>query len=101
MVWTGYRRSVRAILCFAAVAAATLGIAPARAGAAWRAFAPTSPWNVPAAQKGGIAPSTPFASQFTSYSSSLEISGVAPDGKWGKPIFFAKPGDPEYRWTDR
>jgi hypothetical protein len=101
MVWTGYKRSVRAILFFAAAAAVALGLAPARAGAAWRAFAPTSPWNVPAAQKGGISPLNPFASQFTSYSSSLEISGVAPDNKWGKPIFFAKPGDPEYGWTDQ
>ncbi len=83
------------------LAFAILSVAPAPAVAdAWRAFAPTSPWNVPAAQKGGIAPSNPFASQFTSYSSTLEISGVAPDNEWGKPIFFAKPGDPEYVWTD-
>ena len=82
------------------LAFAILSVAPAPAVAGWRAFAPTSPWNVPAAQKGGIAPSNPFASQFTSYSSTLEISGVAPDNEWGKPIFFAKPGDPEYVWTD-
>jgi hypothetical protein len=90
-----------ATLLFAAAAAVTLGLAPAPADAAWRAFAPASPWNVPAAQKGGIWPSNPFASQFTSYSASLEISGVAPDNKWGKPIFFAKPGDLQYRWTDQ
>jgi hypothetical protein len=80
---------------------AILSAAPARAVGAWRAFAPSSPWNVPAAQKGGTSASNPFVSQFTSYSSSLEISGVAPDHQWGKPIFFAKPGDPEYRWTDQ
>jgi hypothetical protein len=90
-----------AMLLFLVAAVAILVPAPAPAAAAWRAFAPTSPWNEPAAQKGGLSPSNPFASQFTSYSSSLEISGVAPDDKWGKPIFFAKPGDPEYRWTDQ
>jgi hypothetical protein len=101
MVWPGHKRSVPAMLPVLVAALAILIPAPASAAAAWRAFAPSSPWNVPAAEKGGIAPSNPFASQFTSYSSSLEISGVAPDNKWGKPIFFAKPGDPEYRWTDQ
>jgi hypothetical protein len=104
MAWAGYRRlgALGALLtltiacAFAALAASP----PARAAGAWRAFAPTSPWNLPAAQKGGISAANPFASQFTSYSSSLELSGVAPDNKWGKPIFFAKPGDPEYAWTD-
>jgi hypothetical protein len=89
------------MLLFLAATIAAVGVAPARAAGAWRAFAPASPWNVPAAQKGAISGSNPFASQFTSYSSSLEISGVAPDNQWGKPIFFAKPGDPEYRWTDQ
>jgi hypothetical protein len=89
-----------ALTLLVGMAFAILSMSPARAGAAWRAFAPTSPWNIPASQKGGIAPSNPFASQFTSYSSTLEISGIAPDNEWGKPIFFAKPGDPEYVWTD-
>jgi hypothetical protein len=103
---TGYKCRVPAVLALVAAAAVAISsAAPARASAAssdmsWRPFAPSSPWNVPAAQKGGIAVQNPFASQFTSYSSSLEISGVAPDNRWGKPIFFAKPGDPEYRWTD-
>jgi hypothetical protein len=102
MVRTGHKRSVPAmVVALATCAAAVLVPAPANARGGWRPFAPTSPWNVPAAQKGGITTSNPFASQFTSYSSSLEISGVAPDSKWGKPIFFAGPGDPEYRWTDQ
>jgi hypothetical protein len=78
---------------------AALGAAPAQAGG-WRAFAPTSPWNLPAAQKGGISASNPFASQFTSYSPELEISGIAPDYSYGKPIFFAQAGDPAYVWTN-
>jgi hypothetical protein len=104
MVWPGHKRSMLAMLLLVAstvAVLAVLGVAPARAGGAWRAFAPASPWNVPVAQKGSISGSNPFASQFTSYSSSLEISGVAPDNQWGKPIFFAIPGDPEYGWTDR
>jgi hypothetical protein len=80
---------------------AALAAVPAPAGAAWRAFAPSSPWNVPAALKGSIAPANPFAPQFTSYSSTLEISGVAPDNEWSKPVFFAQPGDPAYPWTDQ
>jgi len=97
----GYKRAVPSVLALlVAVAVSISSASPAHASSAWRAFAPSSPWNVPAAQKGGIAAQNPFASQFTSYSSSLEISGVPPDNKWGKPIFFAKPGDPEYRWKD-
>jgi len=99
MVCPGRKRSMLAMLLCGA-AAAVLGAAPATAAGAWRAFSAASPWNVPAAQKGGISDSNPFASQFTSYSSNLEISGVAPDTKWGKPIYFAQPGDPAYRWTD-
>jgi hypothetical protein len=106
MALLGYKRAVPAVLTLLAAAAVAISsAAPAHASAAstnasWRPFAASSPWNVPAARKGGIAAQNPFASQFTSYSSSLEISGVPPDNKWGKPIFFAKPGDPEYRWKD-
>ena len=99
MVWPGRKRSMRAILLWV-VSAALLAAAPAPAAGAWRAFSAASPWNVPAAQKGGISDSNPFASQFTSYATSLEISGVAPNTQWGKPIYFAQPGDPAYRWTD-
>jgi hypothetical protein len=84
-----------------AVLAGSLAVGVAPAGAAvWRPFAATSPWNVPAAQKGSIGSSNPYASQFTSYSSTLEVSGVGSD-QWAKPIFFAKAGDPAYSWTDR
>ena len=88
MVWPGRKRRMRAILLCVA-SAAVLAAAPAPAAGAWRAFSATSPWNVPAAQKGAISGSNPYASQFTSYSSTLEISGVAPDNQWGKPIYFA------------
>jgi hypothetical protein len=90
---------MRAVL-LCAVSAALLAAAPAPAAGAWRAFSSASPWNVPAAQKGTVTDSNPFASQFTSYSSTLEISGVAPDTQWGKPVYFAQPGDPAYPWTD-
>jgi hypothetical protein len=100
MLWKRNRRSVPGLALLVGAAFAALTAAPAAAAGAWRAFAPTSPWNVPAALKGSIAPSNPFSSQFTSYSSTLEISGVAPDNEWSKPIFFAKPGDPTHTWTD-
>jgi hypothetical protein len=94
------RRKLK-LLFLAAILTGSLGASAAQAGAAvWRPFAADSPWNVPAAQKGSFSSSNPFGSQFTSYTSSLELSGVAPDYQWGKPIFFAKPGDPEYGWTD-
>ena len=105
MLWKRNTRRVPGLGALVATAcAAAFGVLtaiPAPAAGAWRAFAPTSPWNVPAALKGSIAPSNPFAPQFTSYSSTLEISGVAPDNEWSKPIFFAKPGDPARTWTDQ
>ena len=77
-------------------------IAAPAAAAVWKPFAPTSPWNVPVAQKGGTT-SNPYASQFTSYRSTLEISGIPEGGVHGtayaKPIFFASPGDPQYVWN--
>ena len=89
------------LLIVAAILGGSLVAGAAPAGAAvWRPFSATSPWNVPAAQKGSVTSSNPYGSQFTSYTSSLELSGVAPDNQWAKPIFFAKAGDPEYRWTD-
>ena len=89
------------LLIVAAILGGSLAAGAAPAGAAvWRPFSATSPWNIPAAQKGSITSSNPYGSQFTSYTSSLELSGVAPDNQWAKPIFFAKAGDPEYRWTD-
>jgi hypothetical protein len=95
-----HRRRVRGMLLAAAmlVGALTAGAAPA--GAAWRPFAATSPFNVPAAQKGAISGTNPYASQFTSYASTVEISGVAPNNQWTKPIYFASAGDPQFTWTD-
>jgi hypothetical protein len=70
----------------------------------WQPFQDSSPWNVPANQKGYPIPDNPYASQFTSYSSQLGISGIpgggASDTAFAKPIFFAKPGDPEYVWSN-
>jgi hypothetical protein len=98
---SGHSRRMLAVLLLVAGMVAAPGAAPAQAAGAWRAFSPASPWNVPAAQKGAISGSNPISSQLTSYTTALEISGVAPDDRWGKPIFFARAGDPEHRWTDR
>lgn len=55
----------------------------------WRAFAPTSPWNIPAAQKGSIASSNPYASAMGSGDLEVTSSRV-----WSKPVYRAQPGDP-------
>jgi hypothetical protein len=80
----------------ALIAAIAVGVAaPVSAPAApmFRAFSPTSPWNVPAAPD-SIASSNPYSGQFTSYSSQLEISGLPGDAAYASPVFFASPGDP-------
>src|SRR5690349_6699845 len=97
---SGKHRAVKSLLIATVLLGSLAAFAQPAEAAGWRAFSATSPWNVPAAQKGAISGSNPFASQFTSYSSTLEISGVAPDNQWGKPIYFAAPGDPAYPWTD-
>jgi Right handed beta helix region len=70
----------------------------------WEPFRDDSPWNVPANQKGYLTPDNPYASQFTSYSGELGISGIPNGGASGtayaKPIFFAQPDDPQYVWTN-
>jgi Right handed beta helix region len=66
-------------------------------GMVWQPFRNDSIWNVPANQKGVPTTSNPFAAQFVSYSSSLEISGIPGSGsgiEYAKPTYFAKPGDP-------
>jgi hypothetical protein len=100
------KRHVLKLLLACAVTSTALAcsLAAPAAAAVWKPFASTSPWNVPAAQKGGFSTSNPYASQFTSYMSTLEISGIPNGGGSGtafaKPIFFAQPGDPEYVWTN-
>jgi hypothetical protein len=85
----------------AAATAAVTAIAPAGAPAdtIFRAFSPSSPWNAPAAPD-SIAPSNPFAGQFTSYSSELSISGTPDNPEYASPIFFASPGDPSTSKVD-
>jgi hypothetical protein len=93
------RKTVRCLFACALASAAALCMPAGATAAVWKPFAPTSPWNVPTAQKGGTTPN-PYTSQFTSYMPTLEISGIAPDGRYAKPIFFAQPGDPEYVWRN-
>src|SRR2546426_153879 len=95
--------ALKRLFASALVSAVLACLLPASASAAvWKPFSPTSPWNVPAAQKGGFTTSNPYASQFTSYRSTLEISGIPEGGvngtAYAKPIFFAQPGDPQYAW---
>jgi hypothetical protein len=85
------------LLALAAACALCLSVAlaaaPAAPGAVFRAFSPTSPWNLPAAPD-SISSSNPFAGQFTSYSDELSISGLPSDADYASPVFFAQPGDP-------
>jgi hypothetical protein len=99
------KRHIVKCLCACAIAsvASAYVLAGTASAAVWKPFSATSPWNVPAAQKGGFTTSNPYAPQFTSYRSTLEISGIPEGGVHGtayaKPIFFAKPGDPQYVWS--
>jgi hypothetical protein len=73
-------------------------------GQSWLPFGDDSPWNVAANQKGRLTPDNPYASQFTSYSNRLGISGIPGGGvndtAFAKPIFLAEPGDPQYVWSN-
>jgi hypothetical protein len=67
----------------------------------WEPFRDDSPWNVPANQKGVPTPDNPYAAQFNSLTAEVGISGMPNSGTaYAKPIFFAKPGDPEYVWRN-
>jgi hypothetical protein len=91
-------RSARTTACIVTLLALTgLALATATsapAAPAWRAFAPSSPWNVPAAPQ-SIAPGNPYASQFAGSSGfTMKISGTPDNPRYSSPIFFAQPGDP-------
>jgi hypothetical protein len=64
----------------------------------YRAFPASSIWNIPASAKGSPTSNNPYASHFTSYSSGIELTNL--DGKWNKPIYFAKCSDPMRQGTD-
>lgn len=57
-------------------------------------FSSASPWNTPASLKGPTGSSNPYASQFTSYASELQISGTPDNPDYASPTFFASAGDP-------
>ncbi len=61
---------------------------------AFRPFADSSPWNVPAEQKGYVEQYAPYADQLGAPGVPLSISGIPPDSAYAKPIYFAQPGDP-------
>src|SRR4051794_6144124 len=71
------------------LALATATIAPA--APPWRAFAPNSPWNVPAAPE-SIAPNNPYAGQFGS--GQMALSGTPDNPTYSSQTYFAQPGAP-------
>src|SRR5438445_8549691 len=87
-------RSRWALETFAVTLAVLSLMGSSALAAPFRAFSATSPWNVPAAQKGSIDTGNPYASQFTSYSSQLQISGTPSNAAYASPVFFASSGDP-------
>src|SRR5436189_5055861 len=88
------RGSRRALGALAGTLLISCLIGSSALAAPFRAFSATSPWNIPAAQKGSIDAGNPYASQFTSYSSHLAISGTPSNAAYASPVFFASPGDP-------
>ena len=62
----------------------------------FRTFADSSPWNVPATQKGPIDAGNPYASEFSDRGPgwTMKLSGTPDNPQYASPIFFAKPGDP-------
>jgi hypothetical protein len=73
------------------LALATASVAPA--APPWRAFAPNSIWNVPAAPQ-SIAPNNPYADKFAgSAGFTMKLSGTPNNPRYSSPIYFAKPGD--------
>jgi hypothetical protein len=93
--WVRVGRVGRKRRSLAAFIATVLALAaPTAAQAAWRAFADSSLWNVPASPS-SIAPSNPYASQFAnSATTQLELSGTPDNPEYSAPVYFAKPGDP-------
>src|SRR3954452_9136131 len=88
------RGSWRALIALAATLVLSSLMSSSALAAPFRAFSATSPWNLPAAQKGSIDAGNPYASQFNSYSSKMEISRTPSNASYASPVFFASPGDP-------
>lgn len=65
-------------------------------GSTFRAFADSSPWNIPAAQKGAIDAGNPYAGEFSDRGPdwTMKLSGSPDNPDYSSPIFFAEPGDP-------
>jgi len=77
--------------------------APVVEGAPLRAFTPDSWWNTALPRN---APSNPRADAILNYMSTAKQSGGgclrlagAGSSSWGQPVYWARPGDPEYRVT--
>ena len=93
--WVRLARTAACMVTLTALTSLALATAAsAPAAPPWRAFAPSSPWNVPAAPE-SIAPSNPYADQFAgSPGSQMKLSGTPDNPRYSNPIFFAQPGDP-------
>jgi parallel beta-helix repeat protein len=65
-------------------------------GSVFRAFSDSSPWNLPAAQKGSIDAGNPYADQFSDGGPSfqMKLSGTPDNPDYASPTFFAAPSDP-------
>ena len=85
-------RALRVALAFATLVVLLAGPAATPAGAIFRAFSSSSPWNVTAVP---TAPSNPYAGGFAdSPGFAMKLSGTPDNITHGSPVFFAAPGDP-------
>jgi hypothetical protein len=93
--WVRSARTTACIVTLLALTGLALATAtPVPAAPTWRAFAQSSPWNVPAAPQ-SIGSSNPYASQFARSSGfTMKLSGTPDNPRYSSPIFFAQPGDP-------
>lgn len=100
------RRIVSAALGAALISLSLPVLMPAAPAAAaegaYRAFSDTGYWNTPLPKN---APRHPDSNEIMDYikggsaTDYVLLSGTTPSGKWGQPVYWAEPGDPEYDVT--
>ena len=110
-IGAGRRRAAVAVLAVVALSAACTDSAPRNESSCWhpapvvdgaplRAFTPDSWWNTALPRN---APSNPDATGILRYMSTQKQAGDgclrlagAGGSSWGQPVYWARPGDPEY-----
>lgn len=79
--------------------AAATAPATAPSGSPYRAFTDTSYWNTPLPPDAPVDPSSHAIISFLTRDNAnpfVMFTGTGPGGRWGHPIYWAKPSDPSY-----